>query len=151
MGCAAAVNALKVAHHIVRSEPRARVLVVNIELCTLHMQDTAELDKVLSALLFGDGCTAALVSGEPTGIALMDFKVAAIPATQDLITWSIGDTGFDMHLAGEVPSQISRALERRQLAIAVASSEAHVRTRWMYGQFTPAVAQSSTPSTRAST
>jgi predicted naringenin-chalcone synthase len=112
MGCAAAVNALKVAHHIVRSEPLARVLVVNIELCTLHMQDTAELDKVLSALLFGDGCTAALVSGEPTGIALMDFKVAAIPATQDLITWSIGDTGFDMHLAGEVPSQISRALER---------------------------------------
>jgi predicted naringenin-chalcone synthase len=112
MGCAAAVNALKVAHHIIRSEPAARVLVLNLELCTLHMQDTAELDKVLSALLFSDGCTAALVSGEPTGITLIDFKVATIPDTQDLITWSVGDTGFEMHLSGGVPSQISHALDR---------------------------------------
>jgi predicted naringenin-chalcone synthase len=115
MGCAAAVNALKVAHHIVRSEPSARVLVVNIELCTLHMQETTELDKVLSALLFGDGCTAALVTAEPTGIALIDFKVATIPDTGSLITWAIGDTGFEMHLSGEVPSRISGALEREAM------------------------------------
>ena len=36
MGCYAAINALKMARHIVRSERGARVLVVNIELCTLH-------------------------------------------------------------------------------------------------------------------
>src|SRR4051812_41567172 len=39
MGCAAAVNALKVAYHIVRSEPAAKVLVINLELCTLHLQE----------------------------------------------------------------------------------------------------------------
>jgi predicted naringenin-chalcone synthase len=111
MGCAAAVNALKIAHHVVRSEPSAKVLVVNLELCTLHMQETADMDKVLSALLFGDGCTAALVTSDPAGVALVDFKAVTIPDTQDLITWSIGDTGFEMHLSGEVPSRISRALE----------------------------------------
>jgi predicted naringenin-chalcone synthase len=110
MGCAAAVNALKVAHHIVRSEPDARVLVVNVELCTLHMQDTADLEKVLIALLFGDGCTAALVTREPVGLALSGFRAVTIPDTSSLITWTIGDQGFDMTLSGEVPSRISRAL-----------------------------------------
>ncbi len=40
MGCYAAVAALRSARHIVRSEPGARVLVVCVELCTLHLQDT---------------------------------------------------------------------------------------------------------------
>jgi predicted naringenin-chalcone synthase len=110
MGCAAAVNALKVAHHIVRSEPNAKVLVVNLELCTLHLQETSDIEVILGALLFGDGCAASLVSAQPTGIALKDFRVATIPDTQDLITWRIGDAGFEMSLSGEVPSQITRAL-----------------------------------------
>jgi predicted naringenin-chalcone synthase len=110
MGCAAAVNALKVAHHIVRSEPDARVLVVNLELCTLHLQETSDLEVILSALLFGDGCAASLVSAEPKGIALKDFRVATIPDTRDLITWRIGDSGFEMSLSGEVPQQITKAL-----------------------------------------
>ena len=110
MGCAAAVNALKVAHHIVRSEPEARVLVVNLELCTLHLQETSDLEVILSALLFGDGCAASLVSAEPQGIALRDFRVAAIPDARDLITWRIGDAGFEMSLSGEVPQQITKAL-----------------------------------------
>ena len=36
MGCYAAINALKLARHIVRSEPDAGVLMLNLELCTLH-------------------------------------------------------------------------------------------------------------------
>src|SRR5690606_20768681 len=40
MGCYAAVNALKTARHIVRSEPGSRVLVLNHELCTLHLRNT---------------------------------------------------------------------------------------------------------------
>ena len=115
MGCAAAVNALKVAHHIVRSTPTAKVLVINVELCTLHMQETGDLDQILCALLFGDGCSAALVSSRSSGLALMDFKAVTIPETQNLITWAIGDQGFEMNLSGEVPSQINRALQRESM------------------------------------
>jgi predicted naringenin-chalcone synthase len=110
MGCYAAVNALRVAHHIVRSTPDARVLVVNLELCTLHFQQTDDLERLLSMLLFGDGCTAALVTGEPEGVALRDFRAATISETAGSITWRIGEQGFDMHLGGEVPGYISRAL-----------------------------------------
>jgi predicted naringenin-chalcone synthase len=111
MGCAAAVNALKASHHIVRSEPYAKVLVVNLELCTLHLQETFDLEVILGALLFGDGCAACLVSAQPEGIALKDFRVVTIPHTKDLITWHIDDTGFKMTLSGEVPQRIARALD----------------------------------------
>ena len=112
MGCSAAVNALKLAHHIVRSEPRARVLVVNLELCTLHLQESADLEVVLSALLWGDGSAASLVTAEPNGIILENFKAVTIPDSHGLITWSIGDSGFDMTLSGEVPSRIAMALRK---------------------------------------
>lgn len=110
MGCYAAVNALRLAHHIVRSEPDARVLVVNVELCSLHFQRTQELERLLAMLLFGDGASAALVTAEANGIALTDFRSAAIPGSDQAITWRIGDQGFDMHLDGKVPSFIADAL-----------------------------------------
>src|SRR5579859_5381354 len=56
MGCYAAINALKLARHIVRSDPGARVLAVNLELCTLHLRETADMEEILSFLLFADGC-----------------------------------------------------------------------------------------------
>jgi len=112
MGCSAAVNALRVAHHIVRSEPEAKVLVINLELCTLHLQEADHLETILSAMLFGDGASAALVTSRPEGVSLRDFRTATLPNTQELITWRIGDTGFRMGLSGEVPAQISAALAR---------------------------------------
>jgi predicted naringenin-chalcone synthase len=110
MGCYAAVPALRAATHVVRSEPHARVLVVNAELCSLHMHESADLETVLSFLLWGDGATAALVSADPRGLRLDDFRSVALPNTADLITWRIGDTGFRMHLSGKVPLRIERAL-----------------------------------------
>jgi predicted naringenin-chalcone synthase len=110
MGCYAAINALKVARHIVRSEPEARVLVVNLELCTLHLQETQDLEKILSFLLWGDGCAAALVTAEPKGFELLDFHTVVTPESRALITWNVGDQGFDMVLSGQVPAAIQTAL-----------------------------------------
>jgi predicted naringenin-chalcone synthase len=110
MGCYAAVNALRLAHHIVRSTPDARVLVVNVELCSLHFQRTDDLERLLSMLLFGDGAAATLVTAEASGLALRDFRAATIADTAHSITWRIGLQGFDMHLGGEVPGHIGRAL-----------------------------------------
>lgn len=110
MGCYAAVPALRAASAAVLANPAARVLVITLELCTLHLQETGELDRVLSFLLFGDAAAAALVSAEPGGIRLGRFRSRSIPGTADLITWRIGDQGFDMHLSGRVPPAITAAL-----------------------------------------
>jgi predicted naringenin-chalcone synthase len=110
MGCYAAINALKSARHIVRSEPHARVLILNLELCTLHMQETGNLEQILSFLLFADGCAASLVSAEPVGLAMESFLALQIPDTRPLITWRIRELGFDMHLSGQVPAELRRGL-----------------------------------------
>lgn len=110
MGCYAAINALKQARHIVRSQPEDSVLVVNLELCTLHLQETQDLNKVLSFMIFGDGCAASLVSAHPRGLELTRFHAVRLENTEDLITWHVGDQGFDMVLSGQVPGVISQAL-----------------------------------------
>jgi predicted naringenin-chalcone synthase len=110
MGCYAAISALRIARSIVRSEPEAKVLVVAVELCSLHLQETSDLEVVLSFSVFGDGCAAAFVSAETVGLRLDGFGTAVMPAAEDLITWHVGDLGFDMRLSGEVPAALADAL-----------------------------------------
>lgn len=110
MGCFAAINALKLARHIVRSEQDAKVLVVNLELCTLHLKPSGSLEEMLSFLIFSDGCAASLVSSEASGLEVQGFSTTVLPQTEGLITWRIGDRGFDMHLSGQVPANIAAGL-----------------------------------------
>lgn len=110
MGCYAAVAALRVAHHIARSEPEARVLVVTVELSTLHLIETCEIEPLLAMLQFADGAAAAIVSAEPSALAIERFFATTLPDSRDLIRWTIGDEGFEMHLSGEVPGRIAGAL-----------------------------------------
>jgi alpha-pyrone synthase len=115
MGCYAAINALKLARHIVRSDPKAGVLMVNLELCTLHLQETQDLEQVLSFLVFADGAAASLITGIEQGFALDNFRAVMVPETRELITWKIRELGFDMLLSGQVPGELGRALHEGEL------------------------------------
>ena len=117
MGCYAAINALKLARHIVRSEPAARVLVVDLELCSLHLQETTDLEQMLSFLVFADGCAASIVSADPVGLSLDGFHAVLVPDTRELITWKIRNLAFDMVLSGRVPGAIASGLASRGAAI----------------------------------
>ena len=124
MGCYAGVTALKTAGHIVRSQPGARVLVVSVELCSLHLQEKAGLESMLAMAQFSDGAAAAIVSAQGSGLALGEGLSAAIEQTDALITWTIGDTGFAMTLSGEVPGRLARALAEPSLAGRILDGEA---------------------------
>jgi predicted naringenin-chalcone synthase len=115
MGCYAAINALKLARHIVRSDPKAGVLMVNLELCTLHFQETQELEQMLSFLVFADGAAASLITAREQGFALDSFKAVVAPNTRGLITWKIRGLGFDMLLSGQVPVELGRVLHEGEL------------------------------------
>jgi predicted naringenin-chalcone synthase len=110
MGCYAAINALKAARHIVRSEPESKVLLLSLELCSLHMQETQDMEQLLAFTVFADGCAAYLVSAEPRGFALDSFLAVNLAGTGELITWRIGEQGFDMHLSGQVPGKLRLGL-----------------------------------------
>lgn len=110
MGCQAAINALKLAYHAVRSNPEARVLMVNLELCTLHLQELDDIDQIMSFLIFADGCAASIISAEAVGLEILGFHAGILPKSREHITWHIGDTGFDMVLARQVPSTITTGI-----------------------------------------
>ncbi|MGG7103794.1 type III polyketide synthase [Rhodococcus sp. 24CO] len=123
MGCFAGINGLKLAHHIVRSEPNARVLVVSTELCSLHLQKSEDLETMLSFLVFGDGCAAVLISAESEGLAMNSFQAVMVPDSAELITWRIGELGFDMVLSGKVPGTLSRALDDESMKLILAGAD----------------------------
>lgn len=112
MGCYAALNAMKAAWHIVRSKPEAKVLMLNLELCTLHMQEDFDLEQLLAFMQFADGCAASLISASPSGIEMKELHSAVVPEANDLITWHVGDSGFDMHLSPKVPLALAANVPR---------------------------------------
>ncbi|MEH3035252.1 MAG: type III polyketide synthase [Sphingomonas adhaesiva] len=119
MGCYAAVAALRTARHIVRSEPEARVLVVTVELSTLHLQAEDRLEPLLAMLQFGDGAAAALVTADAVGLPMGRPFATTLPDSDALIRWDITDRGFAMHLSGEVPGRIAAALRDSALVTAI--------------------------------
>ncbi|WP_246285426.1 type III polyketide synthase [Hymenobacter lapidiphilus] len=110
MGCYAAVNGLKLADAFCRATPRARVLVVCVELCTLHFQKSPEDDHLVSNALFGDGAAAVLVQSTPAAhqpsLALTAFHCDLEPNGHADMAWHINDFGFEMTLSSYVPRMI---------------------------------------------
>ncbi len=108
MGCQAAINALKLAKDLCHSNPEARVLIVNVELCSVHLQQPWNTDQVIANAIFADGISAALVSSvendcEGSKFVLHDFATEIVPGTEEDMAWNIGDTGFGMKLTLNVP------------------------------------------------
>jgi predicted naringenin-chalcone synthase len=103
MGCYAGLSVLQTAHDIVTANRAARVLTVNVELCSLHLQRPTSLDQVLAAAQFADGAAAAIVSAEPRGLHISHFRSRTVGAHAGAITWHITDQGFEMHLDPRLP------------------------------------------------
>ncbi|MGI0494855.1 type III polyketide synthase [Alkalinema pantanalense CENA528] len=117
MGCYAAFNGLKTAHALCQSHPRARVLMVCVELCTLHFQAEDSIESVIINALFGDGAAAAILSTRSTAeaqgqLAYVEGCSLLTEDTMDLMTWTISNTGFLMHLSSKVPSAIVQSLNQ---------------------------------------
>lgn len=110
MGCYAAINGMKAAWHIVRSQPQAVVMMINLELCSLHLQENSSLDAWLGAMQFADGCAASLISAEAHGLKLDRFKCEVLADAADLIQWHVRDSGFDMFLSPAVPLTLGKSL-----------------------------------------
>ena len=130
MGCYAAVSALRSARHIVRSDPQARVLVITVELSTLHLQPDTDIEPLLAMLQFGDGAAAALVTGNGAGLSIEAPFATTLKDSSDLIRWAIGDYGFAMHLSGQVPLRIADALRDPDLVHAIAGDDPSAIEAW---------------------
>jgi predicted naringenin-chalcone synthase len=114
MGCYAAIPALKMADQICRADPGANVMVVSVELCTLHFQASPKMDDLLSASVFADGGAGAIVSSrlpESSGYQIDGFASAITEKGKGDMAWSIGDSGFNMVLSNYIPDLLEEGLQ----------------------------------------
>lgn len=114
MGCYAAFNALKAADAICRSTPNAKVLVIGVELCTLHFQKSTNNDDLVANAIFADGAAAVLLQGYPPSqkaLSLEGFYCDLEPDGKQDMAWHIKDYGFEMKLSSYVPQLLEGKLK----------------------------------------
>ncbi len=114
MGCHGAFNALRVARAFLESDPGGRVLVCALELSSIHYYYTWNPKRLVGNALFGDGA-AAIVAGLDKKSPGERWRLVAngsclFPDSENALTWSIGNHGFDMTLSTQVPSLIAENL-----------------------------------------
>lgn len=112
MGCYAAFNALRLADRLCDASPEAKVLIVSVELCTIHFQREFTEDNLLANAIFADGAAAALVCKTDNGLKIKKFDSKLFPEGAADMAWSIGDVGFEMRLSKYVPELLSKGLQQ---------------------------------------
>lgn len=117
MGCYGSINALKTADYICRANPNAKVLIVSVELCSLHFQKENTVNNWIANSLFADGSAAALVEdtdhkiNNKPALELLSFYSELIPDSQSEMGWFIGNTGFEMKLTSKVSKEILKHIK----------------------------------------
>lgn len=109
LGCNAAFHALKIADLITKSENNAKVLIVSVELCTLHFQPKNNHDNLLSNTIFGDGAAAVIVTADDhdkKGLTIKGFYSLLLNKGKDLMGWNITPVNFEMILDSKIPDVI---------------------------------------------
>lgn len=118
-GCQAGLTSLRLAESLCRARPDAHVLIVCVELCTLHFQSEPTEENLLANALFADGAAAVLVAGaeaaapagpRPAEIRLLGASTHLHAARAGDMVWTIGDAGFLLHLAPTIPDVLARTM-----------------------------------------
>ena len=114
VGCYAAFPALKMADAFCRADPSAKVLIVAVELCTLHFQNKMSDDHTLSNSLFADGAAATLIANaENEGeLVIENFSNLLMDEGKNDMAWDIYADGFLMKLSSYVPQLVDEGIAR---------------------------------------
>lgn len=114
MGCHGALNGLRVAKAFTDNDPAARVLVCAVELCTLHQQYGWCPEKIVANALFADGAAAVVGRQAPADLTdrwqLIASGSTIVPDSEEMMSWRIGNHGFEMTLSPRIPDLINERL-----------------------------------------
>ncbi|MES2681732.1 MAG: type III polyketide synthase [Bacteroidota bacterium] len=131
MGCNAAILALKQADEICNNRNDANVLIVCVELCTIHFQKRHNDDYILSNLIFSDGAAAIMVASKPStdyygcAVKITSFHSLIIHNGFNDMAWQLSETGFIMNLTSYVSGLINENIKPMLDGIGLKVSEIH--------------------------
>ncbi|REJ87775.1 MAG: type III polyketide synthase [Planctomycetota bacterium] len=111
MGCHGAINGLRVARGIASHDPSAVVLLSATELCSLHYRFNWDDEGIIGNALFADGSAALVLANrdetpQRPALQLKATGSCLIPDSRDVMSWRIGDHGFEMSLTADVSYKI---------------------------------------------
>ncbi|GGH52699.1 naringenin-chalcone synthase [Paenibacillus silvae] len=114
-GCAAGLKAIQMARDVVQGTPGSQVLVVCVELCSLHFQPVQDREALFAASFFGDAASASIV-GRPEAqhtdyLSLGTGYSVLLPDSMQDMTWKVADYGYDLHLSPRIPKLLGLHLE----------------------------------------
>lgn len=109
-GCVGGVVGLALAAQIVRGDPDARVLMVSVELCTIHLGGGSDRQTMVANSLFSDGSAAVVVGSESStrsGLASLGARnTVIVPGSTNALQWNLAPDGFELKLSRELPRAI---------------------------------------------
>jgi predicted naringenin-chalcone synthase len=110
MGCAASLIGVNSVWEAMNSNDSENVLMVSVELCSLHLQTEPTRDNILANMIFADGAAAAYFSKNTSSDKKkLEIKFAESFLFDDsakFMGWKIGNNGFEMMLSSELPKII---------------------------------------------
>ena len=122
MGCNAAFPALNLADMITQTNENAKVLIVCVELCTLHFQAIDNNDNLLANTIFGDGSAAVVVVSDTAakknhqaGLSINGFYSLLLYKGKNLMGWNITPVNFEMVLDTGIPEFIGNEVNESVL------------------------------------
>jgi predicted naringenin-chalcone synthase len=132
LGCNAAFHALKIADLITRSDEKAKVLIVCVELCTIHFQPKNNHDNLLSNTIFGDGAAAVIMTADDPdkkGLSVRGFYSILLNKGKDLMGWNITPVNFEMILDARIPEligeEVNEILAKASVKLGIGPGEIH--------------------------
>jgi predicted naringenin-chalcone synthase len=110
MGCYGAMVGLRQALSSLRAYPGSTMLMLSLELCSLHFTPTLDPEALTGFALFADGAASVLLTSaeEASGPRLVESYCAADFGAANQMSWTITDAGFFMGLSPRVPVTLRR-------------------------------------------
>jgi len=120
LGCVGGAASVARASDYLRAHPRARALVLAIELPSLSLQRRdLSMDNLVASALFGDGAAAVLMSGDdtpeakaprPGAVRVVDSLCYTRAASTSALGFDLHEDGFHAVLAKQVPANVREDL-----------------------------------------
>lgn len=118
LGCAGGAAGISRAYEYCLAFPKANVLVLAVEFCSLTFQkDDYSKSNLVGASLFADGIACALIAGEQSTIRpikqapkILGTASKFMPNSEDVMGWQVKNSGFHVIFSKSIPAIITKWL-----------------------------------------
>jgi alkylresorcinol/alkylpyrone synthase len=116
LGCVAGAAGISRAADYVRAYPDQVAVLLSVELCSLTLQaEDLSIPNLIATGLFGDGAAAVMVVGDDRpsdGPEIVATRSVFYPDSEDVMGWTISESGFGIILSADVPQVVRDFLKR---------------------------------------